>query len=91
MRPIGDTTDSGRSTTRRARSGARATDGFDAWVAGDPAGLDDLVRLMTPVLWHVVRAYRLRRTPPRTSSRPPGWRWCAGAARSATPTPSAAG
>ncbi len=26
---------------------------------GDPGGLDDLVRVMTPVLWHVVRAYRL--------------------------------
>ncbi len=44
------------------RSGAvwaRATDGFNRWVAGDPAGLDDLVAAMTPVLWHVVRAYRL--------------------------------
>ena len=29
------------------------------WADGDPAGLDDLVRVMTPVLWHVVRAYRL--------------------------------
>jgi RNA polymerase sigma factor (sigma-70 family) len=36
-----------------------ATDGFNRWVAGDPAGLDDLVAVMTPVLWHVVRAYRL--------------------------------
>jgi len=36
-----------------------ATDGFNRWVAGDPAGLDDLVAVMTPVLWHVVRSYRL--------------------------------
>jgi hypothetical protein len=32
---------------------------FTRWADGDPAGLDDLVRVMTPVLWHVVRAYRL--------------------------------
>lgn len=32
---------------------------FQRWLDGDAAGLDDLVRLMTPVLWHVVRAYRL--------------------------------
>jgi RNA polymerase sigma factor (sigma-70 family) len=37
----------------------RATAAFDRWVAGDPAGLDDLVAQMTPVLWHVVRAYGL--------------------------------
>jgi RNA polymerase sigma factor (sigma-70 family) len=37
----------------------RATDGFNRWIAGDPGGLDDLVAVMTPVLWHVVRAYRL--------------------------------
>ncbi len=36
-----------------------ATDSFQRWLDGDPAGLDDLVRVMTPVLWHVVRAYRL--------------------------------
>lgn len=40
----------------------RATEGFDRWVAGDPAGLDDLVAAMTPVLWHVVRSYRLADT-----------------------------
>ncbi|GAA1778395.1 sigma-70 family RNA polymerase sigma factor [Nocardioides hankookensis] len=38
---------------------AEATDGFNRWVAGEAAGLDDLVAVMTPVLWHVVRAYRL--------------------------------
>ena len=32
---------------------------FTEWSQGDPAGLDRLVRLMTPVLWHVVRSYRL--------------------------------
>lgn len=32
---------------------------FVRWRDGDTAGLDDLVGLMTPVLWHVVRAYRL--------------------------------
>jgi RNA polymerase sigma factor (sigma-70 family) len=38
---------------------AQATAGFNRWVAGDPAGLDELVAVMTPVLWHVVRSYRL--------------------------------
>ena len=32
---------------------------FRRWLDGDTGGLDDLVRVMTPVLWHVVRAYRL--------------------------------
>jgi RNA polymerase sigma factor (sigma-70 family) len=32
---------------------------FTRWADGDPGALDDLVRVMTPVLWHVVRAYRL--------------------------------
>src|SRR3954452_2274607 len=32
------------------------------WQRGDPAGLDALVRLLTPVLWHVVRAYGLSRS-----------------------------
>jgi RNA polymerase sigma factor (sigma-70 family) len=32
---------------------------FGEWVAGDPVALDRLVGVMTPVLWHVVRAYRL--------------------------------
>ncbi|MEJ3750778.1 sigma-70 family RNA polymerase sigma factor [Actinomycetes bacterium KLBMP 9797] len=34
---------------------------FAAWRAGDPAALERLVRLLTPVLWHVVRAYGLDR------------------------------
>ncbi len=40
----------------------RAADLFDAWRDGDGRSMDDLVRLMTPVLWHVVRAYGLERT-----------------------------
>lgn len=32
---------------------------FALWREGDPRGLDDLVAVMTPVLWHVVRAYRV--------------------------------
>lgn len=56
-----------RRSTNRVTTGktppdsvwADAARAFDRWVAGDPAGMDDLVALMTPVLWHVVRAYRL--------------------------------
>ncbi|WP_235556787.1 RNA polymerase sigma factor [Microbacterium sp. GCS4] len=40
----------------------RAADFFEAWQDGDSRAMDDLVRLMTPVLWHVVRAYGLERT-----------------------------
>lgn len=29
------------------------------WLDGDDSGLDDLIAVMSPVLWHVVRAYRL--------------------------------
>ncbi|ASW55546.1 RNA polymerase sigma factor [Plantactinospora sp. KBS50] len=32
---------------------------FAAWRTGDRAGLDRLVRQMTPVLWHIARAYGL--------------------------------
>jgi len=32
---------------------------FQKWRDGDPLAMDDLVRLMTPVLWHVVRGYGL--------------------------------
>lgn len=39
----------------------RAADLFDAWRDGDSRAMDELVRLMTPVLWHVVRAYGLER------------------------------
>jgi RNA polymerase sigma factor (sigma-70 family) len=34
---------------------------FSRWREGDPAGLDDLVRLLSPVLWQVVRATGLDR------------------------------
>ena len=52
----------GGSTTPPNEVWTRATDGFNRWVAGDQSGLDDLVAAMTPVLWHVVRAYRLPET-----------------------------
>ena len=47
------------STTPPGEVWGRASGGFSRWVAGDPAGLDELVAAMTPVLWHVVRSYRL--------------------------------
>lgn len=40
----------------------RAADFFEAWRDGDSRAMDELVRLMTPVLWHVARAYGLERT-----------------------------
>ena len=46
----------------RDRSGqvwSDASSCFRRWLDGDQAGLDELVATMTPVLWHVVRAYRL--------------------------------
>lgn len=51
-------------TTSRAGAGhvwAQAAACFRGWLDGDSGddGLDGLVRVMTPVLWHVVRAYRL--------------------------------
>jgi len=39
----------------------RASGLFVRWRDGDTRAMDDLVRLMTPVLWHVVRAYGLER------------------------------
>jgi len=50
------------STVQPNEVWADATAGFNRWMAGDSAGLDDLVAAMTPVLWHVVRAYRLSET-----------------------------
>lgn len=35
---------------------------FGRWQDGDPLAMDELVRLMTPVIWHVVRSYGLERT-----------------------------
>lgn len=37
----------------------RAAAHFARWRAGEARAMDELVRLMTPVLWHVVRAYGL--------------------------------
>ncbi|MGZ5399030.1 MAG: RNA polymerase sigma factor [Nocardioides sp.] len=37
----------------------RAADCCSRWLDGDTSGLDDLVRVMTPVLWQVVRACSL--------------------------------
>lgn len=37
----------------------RATALFIAWRGGEARAMDELVRLMSPVLWHVVRAYGL--------------------------------
>lgn len=36
-----------------------ASTAFKAWRAGERSALDDLVSVMTPVLWQVVRSYRL--------------------------------
>jgi RNA polymerase sigma factor, sigma-70 family len=40
----------------------RAAGAFTRWRAGDSRAMDELVRVMTPVLWHVVRAYGLERS-----------------------------
>lgn len=40
----------------------RASAAFTRWREGDARAMDDLVRVMTPVLWHVVRAYGLERS-----------------------------
>jgi len=40
---------------------ARAADSFLRWREGELAAMDELVRIMTPVLWHVARAYGLER------------------------------
>lgn len=39
-----------------------AADLFAQWRDGRSRAMDDLVRLLTPVLWHVVRAYGLERS-----------------------------
>lgn len=40
----------------------RAAAAFTRWRRGDARAMDDLVRIMTPVLWHVVRSYGLERS-----------------------------
>ncbi len=47
------------STVRPGEVWGHAAAAFERWTAGDAVALDELVRVMTPVLWHVVRAYRL--------------------------------
>ncbi len=47
------------STGRRADPWDEAADHFARWRAGDADALDGLVDTMTPVLWQIVRAYRL--------------------------------
>ena len=37
----------------------RAASAFRAWRSGAPGAMDELVTTMSPVLWHVVRAYGL--------------------------------
>ena len=63
-----DTPRSPQPTTGRAPDRARdrgaqlsddAADAFRRWQAGDDDGLDRLVRLLSPLLWHLARAYRL--------------------------------
>jgi len=49
----------GAATERPGEVWGQAASAFERWSAGDSVALDELVRLMTPVLWHVVRAYRL--------------------------------
>lgn len=49
----------GAETERPGDVWGQAASAFERWTAGDAVALDELVRLMTPVLWHVVRAYRL--------------------------------
>src|SRR4051794_35651564 len=49
----------GAATARPGEVWGRAASAFERWSDDDPVALDELVRVMTPVLWHVVRAYRL--------------------------------
>lgn len=57
------TATSGRSPTERRRDLQRVCDQaaaeFVAWRGGDARALERLVHLLTPLLWHTVRAYRL--------------------------------
>jgi RNA polymerase sigma factor (sigma-70 family) len=49
----------GAATERPGEVWGQAASAFERWAAGDAVALDELVRVMTPVLWHVVRAHRL--------------------------------
>jgi len=49
----------GGSTVRPGDVWGQAAAAFERWTDGDAVALDELVAVMTPVLWHVVRAHRL--------------------------------
>jgi RNA polymerase sigma factor (sigma-70 family) len=49
----------GASAVRPDDVWAHAAAAFERWSDGDAVALDELVGVMTPVLWQVVRAYRL--------------------------------
>jgi RNA polymerase sigma factor (sigma-70 family) len=49
----------GAATARPGEVWGQAASAFERWAGGDTVALDELVGVMTPVLWHVVRAYRL--------------------------------
>jgi len=49
----------GRSDAAEVSVWVRAAGCFGRWQGGEAAALDELVRVMTPVLWHTVRAYGL--------------------------------
>jgi len=59
-----NTMSEGSGTEQSAEGGARwsaSAAAFTAWRDGDRDGLDELVRLLSPTLWHVVRATGLDR------------------------------
>jgi len=59
-RPTGvDSTGARHATAKPTSVWAVAADHFRRYRGGDPQGLDDLVRSLSPVLWHVVRAHGL--------------------------------
>ncbi len=45
--------------TRGPAVADRARDLFSSWCDGDARALDDLVKLLTPMLWHLARSYRV--------------------------------
>jgi RNA polymerase sigma factor (sigma-70 family) len=55
--PQGDADAGGESAAPEQSRSQRAAGAFARWRAGDDRAMDDLVREMTPVLWHVARAY----------------------------------
>ncbi|MCW3158351.1 RNA polymerase sigma factor [Micropruina sonneratiae] len=49
----------GRPESAETSVWVRAARCFERWQGGEAAALDELVRIMTPVLWHTIRAYGL--------------------------------